>query len=92
MLAKRFVAVLLIHRKQTPYSIARSLNLSQTTVGKLLEQYDSGKYQHIVKSISKPTPEVVRLLETIDSILHLGGILPHYGQTHRSEKIRKNQH
>jgi hypothetical protein len=81
MLAKRFVAILLIHREQTPYFIASTLYLSQSTVGKLLERYDAGKYKYILEAVDKPTPEIATLLKTIDSILHLGGILPHYGQS-----------
>ncbi len=78
MLAKRFAAILLIHHKQTPYFIGQTLSLSPTTVGTLLERYDRGEYKALVKIYKKPTQTFFEIMDTIDDLLHLGGLLPRY--------------
>jgi len=91
MLAKRFAIIAMLWKKQTLYSIAKKLHVSSSTVARIHTRYHLGKYDHILDSFEKPTPAIIEILETIDGILHLGGLLPHYGQTHRSEAYHKAQ-
>lgn len=88
MIAKRFAAILLIHHKQSPYFIAHTLALSPTTVGTLLDRYERGEFSHLVTLYKKPTPALFEIFETIDSMLHLGGLLPRYkAYTKKSLKL-----
>lgn len=89
MLSKRFAIIALLWKKQTLYSIAKKLHVSSSTVARIHDRYHLGIYDHILDSFEKPTPAIIEILETIDGILHLGGLLPHYGQTHRSEAYHK---
>jgi uncharacterized protein YerC len=89
MLAKRLAIIILLYRNQTTYFIAKNLNVSTATVHHVQEGIHSGKFNAILQTLKKPTSTTVAILESIDDILHLGGILPHYGQTHASEAYRK---
>lgn len=91
MLAKRFAIIALLWQKQSLYSIAQKLHVSSSTVARINTRYRLEKYDHILDSFEKPTPAILSILATIDDILHLGGALPHYGQTHRSEAYHKAQ-
>ncbi len=88
MLAKRFAAILLIHHKQSSYFIAQTLCLSPTTVGLLLERYDLGEYSKLVQMYKKPTPALLEMFDTLDHLLHLGGILPRYKAYESSKQKR----
>lgn len=89
MLAKRLAAIVLLARNRSIYFTANSLHLSTATVAKLEDQMICGQFTHITSLFEKKSKGVAEILETIDSILHLGGILPHYGQTHASEAWKK---
>ena len=78
LLAKRLATVVLLARGTTIYKTARTLKISTSTASKAQAQLDAGAYIHIQSLISKKNHGMLDLLETIDSILHLGGILPHY--------------
>ncbi|MCU0678622.1 MAG: hypothetical protein MUF19_03515 [Candidatus Pacebacteria bacterium] len=88
MIAKRFAAILLIHHQQSAYFIANTLNLSPTTVGKLLGQYTRGDFSKLVQMYKKPTPALFEIFNAIDDLLHLGGILPRY-KRYNSQKLYK---
>jgi len=91
MLAKRLAIIIMLTRNQTAYFIAHTLHVSPATVTRIQSLLESGKYQTLAKKFQKPTPFIIDMIEAIDSILHLGGILPHYGQTHASEEYRKHK-
>jgi uncharacterized protein YerC len=91
MLAKRLAIIIMLSRQQTIYFISNTLHVSSSTVGRIQECMEQGQFNNILLTFKKPTPAIKTIIESIDDILHLGGVLPHYGQTHKSEAYRKNQ-
>jgi len=74
--AKRLAIVLMIHEGRSLYSIARLLQVSDTTVGKLFDRYERGEFAHTIKALTKNKTDYKRFLNLIDSILTVGGIMP----------------
>ncbi len=91
MLAKRLAIIVLLYRKQTLYFIAHSLHVSPATVSRIAALLNTGRYKLICKSFDSRTKKVLDMLEAIDSILHLGGLLPHYGMTPNMEDYKDYQ-
>lgn len=91
MLAKRLAAIVMLHSEQSLYKIANTLKISTSTARKIHSGIRAGKYDRLLSAIQKDKVGFLELLEAVDSILHLGGILPHYGQTPQSEKYRRRQ-
>ncbi|MAZ56225.1 hypothetical protein CL653_00330 [bacterium] len=91
MLAKRLSAILMLAHGQSTYRVTEVLKLSSSTLKIYKSKLDDGKYDLLLTAIRKQKKGYLELLETIDSILHLGGALPHYGQTHASEEYRRNK-
>jgi len=89
MLAKRLAIIIMLERKQTAYFIGTTLHVSPATVTRINSLRKAGYYEHITKLCNTKSITVITILEGIDSILHLGGILPHYGHTHKSEAYKK---
>jgi uncharacterized protein YerC len=91
MIAKRLAIIVMLHRHQSLYFIAETLHVSSATVSRQQKLLLDGHYSELVNILSKPTPSIKLVLKAIDDILHLGGILPHYGETHRSEAFKKER-
>lgn len=91
MIAKRFAIIALLWQKQSIYSIAQKLHVSTSTVKRIQIDYKIGRYKYILGLLGEPNISFVGILNTIDNILHLGGIMPHYGQTHASEAYKRNK-
>ncbi|MFN3693339.1 MAG: Trp family transcriptional regulator [Candidatus Paceibacteria bacterium] len=91
MLAKRLAIIILLHKKQSLYFIAQTLHVSPATVARQQDLLEENHYGNIIACIAKPTPSIIGFLQAIDDILHLGGILPHYGETHASELYKKDR-
>jgi len=88
MLAKRLAIVAMLSTGQTIYFIANTLHVSSSTVKRIHFLMEDGKYLSLAKIFKNK--KSFDLLQAIDDILHLGGILPHYGQTHKSEEYKKH--
>ena len=91
MLAKRLAIIIFLHRKQSLYFIAQTLHVSPATVARQSDLLKQDQFQNILATIKKPTTSIMGVLQAIDDILHLGGILPHYGETHASELYKKDR-
>jgi uncharacterized protein YerC len=90
MLAKRLAAIIMIHNGQSIYKVAKVLKISTSTASDLRTRIQLGRYNRLLTVLRKDKFEYIKLLEAVDSILHLGGILPHYGETHRSEAFKRS--
>ncbi len=90
MLAKRFAIVVLLWKKQSIYSIAKIVHVSTSTVARIHQNYHMDAYMNIIEALDKRNPSIMAILKSIDDVLHLGGILPHYGETHRSEMYKRD--
>ncbi len=76
-IAKRLAAIVLIHEGCTEYRTSQLLKLSHSTTSIIAEKYKKGTYNGLIKQLKKKKTDYIELLNTIDSILHLGGLLPH---------------
>jgi len=89
MLAKRLAIIILLREGKTLYSISHILKVSATTAEKIKQGLDNGKYTHLVSSLQKRKRDYVAILDTLDSILHLGGVLPHRYGLERYRSLNK---
>lgn len=78
MLAKRLAAIVLLLEGNSPYKIASLLQLSQSTVATYSKRIEEGLYDDLIRILGKSKKDYFAFLDVLDSILHLGGILPHY--------------
>jgi len=83
MLAKRLAIIILLLEDKSLYRIASILKISPTTANKIKYKLDTGEFDKIITLLGKNKKEYFALLDTLDSILHLGGILPHYNGLER---------
>ena len=91
LFAKRLAAIIMLSRGQSLYKIADTLKISASTAKAFQLRLEMGMYDRLFTVIKKDENQFLALIDAIDSILHLGGILPHYGQTHRSEAYKRHQ-
>lgn len=83
MLAKRLAILVLLLEGKTLYKISILLKVSPTTAEKMKRRLETGKFNELVKVLGKDKKDYFKILTTLDSILHLGGILPHYNGINR---------
>ncbi|OGG87834.1 hypothetical protein A2592_02505 [Candidatus Kaiserbacteria bacterium RIFOXYD1_FULL_42_15] len=91
MLAKRLAAIIMLTHGQSLYLVASALKISTSTAKNYKLSIQEGRYDLLLEAIAKRKARYIELIETIDSILHLGGVLPHYGQTQASEAYQKDR-
>ncbi len=75
-IAKRCMAIVLLHEGYSEYKTAQVLKLSPTTTGSIGAKLRDGAYHKFVPQLTEKKRNYFELLETLDSILHLGGLLP----------------
>jgi uncharacterized protein YerC len=78
MIAKRLSCIILIQRGISSHKASRLLKLSPSTAEKIKEQLHKGAYASVTQSLEKNKKSYLAILKSIDEILHLGGLLPHY--------------
>lgn len=86
--AKRLAAIVLLVEGYSQYKTAQLLKLSPSTTEKIAETIERGGFDHTLKILGKNKQEYFAVLKALDSILHLGGILPHYNGLDRYRHIR----
>ncbi len=91
MFAKRFAIIAMLWKKQSLYSIAQKLHVSSSTVARIQMNYKRDAYSSIIETLDHRSASIMEILKALDEVLHLGGILPHYGETHASELYKKDQ-
>jgi len=65
MLAKRFAVIFLLSRGIPVSYIAESLHMSETTIFRMYNKYDIGKYSSILKIMSQENKNIWIILEKI---------------------------
>jgi uncharacterized protein YerC len=78
MISKRLVAIVLLIEGKSLYSVSNTLKISSATALTIKRKLDAGEYTAIIRRLGLSKKNYFAILDTIDSILHLGGILPHY--------------
>lgn len=76
MIAKRLGAIILLSQGHTIYKTAETLKLSTSTVSQYEEKLSKGLYQHITSVAKKNKKGISDFLDTLEWILHGGGIMP----------------
>lgn len=89
MLAKRLAAVVLLVEGTSMYKTGKLLKLSQSTVEQLSRKLKKGHFDYTLDRISQTNKSYFAFLETLDSVLSLGGILPHYNGLGRYKHLGK---
>lgn len=79
MIAKRLALIILVVEGHSLYSISKNLKISSATAQRVKIQVDNNHYKNVLHKLGKSKRDYFAILDAIDSILHLGGILPHYG-------------
>ena len=88
MVAKRLAVVVLLVEGTSKYKISRLLKLSESTIEKIAQRLKQGQFDYTLKKVSKTKKDYFAFLSTLDSILHLGGVLPHYNGIDRYKHLR----
>ncbi len=90
MIAKRLATIVLLQEGLSAYKTSLVLKLSPSTVGKIADHIKDGSYAGTIALLHKNKRNYLAILNTIDSILHLNGILPHYNGLERYRMTNKN--
>ena len=77
-IAKRIATIVLLLENVSNYRISLHLKLSQSTVAAIQAKLVAGGYSSIITSLGKNKKDYFKVLTVLDSVLHLGGMLPHY--------------
>jgi hypothetical protein len=78
MLAKRLAIIVLLVEGTSLYRIARILKVSPSTAETIRRRLVRGRYSGILGILSKNKNAYASILDTLDAILQLGGLLPRY--------------
>ncbi len=76
MIAKRLAAVILLHEGNSLYKTSQVLKISTSTAQKISAGLKLGKYDETITLLGKNKKNYLAILDTLDNILHLGGLLP----------------
>lgn len=80
MLAKRLAVAVMVQEGYSLYRISNTLKVSPATAEKIKESIERNEYQHILSVLKKDKANYAIILEVIESILTVGGIMPRYGK------------
>ena len=88
MLAKRLAIIVMLTHGSSLYKVAQTLSISSATAGKIQDRIEQGHYSHLIPLLKKNKKQYLSILKTLDSLLHLGGFLPHYTGMERYRNIK----
>ncbi len=88
MLAKRLAIIILLLEEYSLYKISNLLKVSSGTAENIKRRLNKGEYDHIVRVLGKDKNNYFQILEAIDTVLHLGGMLPHYNGIERYKFLK----
>ena len=77
MIAKRFAIIVLLAENYSTYRIAQKMKVSTSTVENLRQKQENGEYDHLLTILCHDKVTFLEVWATLDSALHLGGLLPH---------------
>ncbi len=77
MVSKRLATIILLNEGYSLYKISSVLKISPATAKIIKDAFDSGAYLTILTKLNYSKLDYTAILKTIDSILHLGGLMPH---------------
>jgi uncharacterized protein YciW len=77
MLAKRLAVLVMIKEGYSHYRIAHALKLSPSTVQNIKDRQNANTLNKTTETLAQHAEIYNDLVEIIDSLLHVGGIMPH---------------
>lgn len=83
LLAKRLGMLVLLIEGYAPAAIADLLEVSEADVEALLQKASAGKLAHTIELLGKNPQNYYELLTAVDTLLQLGGTLPHQNGVQR---------
>lgn len=86
-IAKRLATVVLLIEGYSQYKTAMLLKLSPTTTERIATKIEDGVFDETIRILGKNKNDYFAILNALDSILHLGGILPHYNGLDRYRSL-----
>jgi uncharacterized protein YerC len=89
MLAKRLGAIILLSEGGSLYKVSKVLKISTATADRLKNRIDKGEFEELISLVKSNRSDYKKILETLDSVLHLGGVLPHYVGLDRYKFLKK---
>jgi len=87
MVAKRLAILILLLENKSLYEIGNVLKVSSATASNMKSKLQRGDFTETIHTLGKTKKNYLQLLEALDSILHLGGILPHYNGLDRYKHL-----
>ena len=83
LLAKRLGILVLLIEGYAPATIADLLEVSEAEAESLLQKASTGKLAHTIELLGKNPQNYYELLTAVDTLLQLGGTLPHQNGVQR---------
>lgn len=74
--AKRLAAIVMLREGYSMYRVSETLKVSSSTVDRINEKIANGSYDGLLKTLSKNKTNYFAILDVIESILTVGGIMP----------------
>lgn len=87
MLAKRLAVIVMLKEGYSDYRIAETLKLSPSTIHNIKVRQNKNSFAEVTKTITDHKETYIAILEIVDSLLHVGGILPHRNGLDRYKKL-----
>lgn len=91
MLAKRLAIIVMLEQGYSYNQIADALHISPSTAANLSDRLYDGDVKKIIALIEKEPSIFANIATVLDSILTAGGIMPYYGETHKSMTYKKQK-
>ena len=88
MLAKRLAVIVMLKEGYSSYRIAETLKLSQSTIKNIQARRSGGAYVEVTKTLKNHLEAYRAILDIVDSLLHVGNIMPHRVGLDRYKGIR----
>jgi uncharacterized protein YerC len=76
MIAKRLAVIVMLIQGHSLYRTATTLKLSTSTVDSIRKKLETNEYTFIVQIFKKEKKNFVAILEVLENILSVGGIMP----------------
>lgn len=88
-LAKRLAIIVMLNEGYSIYRVADTLKISTSTAERINERLDKGVYDHLLEVLAKNKNDYFVLLDVLEAILTVGGIMPSRAGTGRYRNIRR---
>lgn len=82
MVAKRLAIIVMLNEGYSLYKISNTLKVSPATASKVSLRVQSGELLDLVQVLKENKNAYAAVIDVIESILTVGGVMPRYGKSH----------